>query len=531
MIFRSPFPEVSIPDVALDRYVFGNVERLADRPALIEGPTGRTLTYAQLYDSVRRAASSLARRGLKKGDVLAVFSPNAPEYAVALHAAIMIGGVVTTINPLCTEEEVGKQLADSGAKYLVTVPALLDKVQLAARNARVREVFVCGEAEGATPFASLLEGDGDVPDVDINPREDLTALPYSSGTTGVCKGVMLTHRNVVANMAQLKGAGYEWGQETLVCVLPMFHIYGLVVILSLGLECGATVVTLPRFDLEQFLKALQDYRVTLAHVVPPVVLALAKHPLVDSYDLSSLRLIFSGAAPLGADLTRRCTERLGCEVVQGYGMTEASPATHVSPQGNIKPGSVGVCVPNTECKLVSVETGEELGVGERGEICVRGPQVMKGYLNCPEATALTIDADGWLHTGDIGYADEDGHFYVVDRAKELIKYKAFQVPPAELEALLLTHPSIADVAVVPSPDEEAGEVPKAFVVLKENRTMTCEEVIDFVAGCVAPHKKVRRVEFVAQIPKSPSGKILRRLLIAGEREKAARSSGANGEPS
>ncbi|HZT59892.1 MAG TPA: 4-coumarate--CoA ligase family protein [Pyrinomonadaceae bacterium] len=532
MIFRSPFPDVSIPDVSLTEFVFGGAARFADKPAIVDGVSGRTTTYAQLVEAISLAASGLARRGLRKGDVLAILSPNTPDYVVAFHAVASLGGVVTPINPLSTPDEVGKQLGDAGAKYLVTTPQLLGGVRAVACAAGVEEFFVFGEAEGATPFSSLTEGGARSTDgrAGVDPREDLVVLPYSSGTTGVCKGVMLTHRNLVANLSQLKGAGYDWERETLVCVLPMFHIYGLVVILNHGLWCGSTIVTLPRFDFEQLLRVVRDQRVTLAHLVPPVVLALAKHPLVDSYDLSSLKLIFSGAAPLGAELTRECSARLACEIVQGYGMTEASPATHVSLQGMNKPGSVGVCVPNTECKVVSVETGEELGAGGRGEICVRGPQVMKGYLNRPEATARTIDSEGWLHTGDVGYADEDGCFYIVDRAKELIKYKGFQVPPAELEALLLTHPSVEDVAVVPSPDEEAGEVPKAFVVLKDNRTMTTEEVICFVAERVAPYKKVRRVEFVAQIPKSPSGKILRRLLIAGERERAAHSGGANGEP-
>jgi acyl-CoA synthetase (AMP-forming)/AMP-acid ligase II len=534
MIFRSPFPDVFIPDVPLTEFVFGGAARFADKPALVDGLSGRSLTYAQLVAQVKRAARELARRGFGKGDVLALFSPNAPEYVVAFHAAALRGGVVTPVNPLNTAEEFGKQLKDAGARWLVTTPRLLEGVREVARGAGVGEVFVFGEADGATPFASLTEGDAESSDgadgsraisfesqaVAIDPREDLIALPYSSGTTGVCKGVMLTHRNLVANLSQLKGAGYVWERETLVCVLPMFHIYGLVVILNHGLWCGATVVTLPRFDFAQFLRTVQDFGVTLAHLVPPVVLALAKHPLVDAHDLSSLKMIFSGAAPLGAELTRECSARLRCEIVQGYGMTEASPATHVSTPGMDKPGSVGVCVPNTECKVVSVETGEELDAGGRGEICVRGPQVMKGYLNCPEATARTIDSEGWLHTGDVGYADEEGCFYVVDRAKELIKYKGFQVAPAELEAVLLTHPAIADAAVVPSPDDEAGEVPKAFVVLKENESITTEDVLGFVAARVAPYKKVRRVEFLAQIPKSPSGKILRRLLIASEREKA-----------
>jgi acyl-CoA synthetase (AMP-forming)/AMP-acid ligase II len=286
-----------------------------------------------------------------------------------------------------------------------------------------------------------------------------------------------------------------------------------------GLYCGATVVTLPRFDFEQVLKTMQDYRVTFAHLVPPIVLAMSKSPLVDGYDLSSLHTIFSGAAPLGEELARACAERLGCAVVQGYGMTETSPATHLSSKAHNKPGSVGLCVPNMECRLVSVETGEEVGAGERGEIHVRGPQVMKGYLGLPEATAQTVDAEGWLHTGDVALVDEEGFFFIVDRAKELIKYKAFQVAPAELEAVLLTHPSVADAAVIPSPDEEAGEVPKAFVVVKEGHGMSEAEVLGYVASHVAPYKKVRRVEFVTQIPKSPSGKILRRLLVERERQR------------
>ncbi len=523
MIFRSPFPEVHIPEVPLTDFVFEKVEQFAGKPALIEGTTGRTITYGELRDLVRRAAAGLARRGFAKGDVLALYSPNVPEFAVAFHGAATLGGVVTTINPLYTEDELEGQLRDAGAGCLVTVPALLDKAAPAARAAGVEEVFVFGEAAGATPFAALLEADPrDVPRVEINPREDLVALPYSSGTTGVSKGVMLTHRNCVANLAQIEGTEHASTDDTLVCVLPLFHIYGLQVILNYGLHIGATIVTLPRFDLEQLLRVIEQHRVTMAHFVPPIMLALAKSPAVDDFDVSSMKTVFSAAAPLGPEVARAVAARLGCHVKQGYGMTEAAPATHMmpaEPERN-RVGSVGVCVPQMECKLVSVETGEELGAGETGEVCVRGPQVMRGYLNRPDATARCVDADGWLHTGDIGYADEEGYFFIVDRAKELIKYKGFQVAPAELEALLLTHPSVADAAVIPSPDEEAGEVPKAVVVVKEGHGLTEEEVLEFVAGQVAPHKKVRLVEFAAQIPKSPSGKILRRLLVQRERERA-----------
>jgi acyl-CoA synthetase (AMP-forming)/AMP-acid ligase II len=520
MIFRDSYPETTIPDAALTPFVFGRARELKDKPALIDGATGRATSYAQLEDAVRRVAASLCARGLAKGDVFAILSPNAVEYVVAFHGVALAGGVVTTLNPLCTAEEIAKQLADSRARYLLAAPALLGRAREASAGLSLRELFAFGECdEGATPFAELYESEGVAPEVLIDPREDLVALPYSSGTTGASKGVMLTHRNLVANIRQIEGTEHARGTDTLVCVLPMFHIYGMSVIMNFGLYAGATTVVMPRFDLEEFLGVVEKYEVTMAHIVPPIVLALAKHPAVARYDLKSLRTIFSGAAPLGAELAREVSARLGCYVKQGYGMTEASPATHMAPDDPArgKHGSVGLPVPNTECKLIDVETGAELGANEEGEICVRGPQVMKGYLNRPEATQETIDSEGWLHTGDIGYADSDGHFFIVDRKKELIKYKGFQVAPAELEALLVTHPAVADAAVIPSPDEEAGEVPKAFIVLKTDQAASAGELIAFVASHVSPYKKVRLVEFVEQIPKSPSGKILRRVLVARER--------------
>ncbi|MFN2492735.1 MAG: 4-coumarate--CoA ligase family protein [Pyrinomonadaceae bacterium] len=528
MIFRGPFPEISIPETSITSFVLQNAQAHGDKPALIDGPTGRTVTYSDLVDSITRVAASLAQRGFKKGDVFGIVSPNVPEYAVAFHAVASLGGIVTTVNPLYTEHEVAQQLKDAGARFLVTVPDCLDRARQSAQEANIEELFVfdAGEKrsevnklEGATSFASLLESDGQFPSVSINPRADLVALPYSSGTTGLPKGVMLTHYNLVANLRQMDGLQYFSENDTLIGVLPLFHIYGLVVVMNMGLYQGATIVLLPRFDLETFLRTLEKYEVTLAHLVPPIVLALTKDPLVDKFKLPKLKTIFSGAAPLGEELTRACISRLGCEVRQGYGLTETSPVTHSSPADPslVKYGSVGVPAPNTECKVIDLETGESLGPKQEGEVCVRGPQVMQGYLNSPDATEQTIDPNGWLHTGDIGYADEDGHFYIVDRAKELIKYKGFQVAPAELEAVLLTHPQIADAAVIPCPDDEAGEVPKAVVVLKGEAT--AQEIIAFVAARVAPHKKIRDVEFIDKIPKSPSGKILRRLLVQRERER------------
>jgi acyl-CoA synthetase (AMP-forming)/AMP-acid ligase II len=433
----------------------------------------------------------------------------------------MVGGIVTTINPLATAEELAEQLNDSGATYLVAVPSVLEKAIEAAHLANIREVFLFGDAADsrATPFSALLAEDGPLPEVQIDPRTDVVVLPYSSGTTGVPKGVMLTHYNLVANLLQMDKLTAIREDDVLIAVLPFFHIYGMVVILSITLYGGGTVVSMPRFDLEQFLQALERHGVTRAFLVPPILLALAKHPLVDQFDLSKVECIVSAAAPLGADVAEAVAQRLGCVVKQGYGMTEASPVTHGLPDDMNRLGSVGMTIPNTETMIVDVETGAAVGPGETGEVWVRGPQVMKGYLNRPDATAATVDEDGWLHTGDVGRMDEDGYLYIVDRIKELIKYKGFQVAPAELEALLAAHPSIADAAVIGAPDEEAGEIPKAFVVLKGE--IGTDEILEYVAERVSPYKRIRLLEIVDQIPRSASGKILRRVLLERERERAA----------
>jgi len=519
-MIRSPFPDVEIPDVPLTEFVLAGAVGRGDKPALIDAPSGRTISYAQLAESVCEVAAGLADRGFGKGDVFAHYTPNLPEYAVAFHAVATVGGVNTTANPLLTADELAAQLRDCGARLLVTLPELLEKATAAAERAGVEEIFVYGEADGAMPFGSLHQAGARPPDVAIDPANDVVALPYSSGTTGLPKGVMLTHRNLIANICQTIAHQRLREDERVIAVLPFFHIYGLVVLMNIPLSRGATVVTMPRFDLAEFLRALQDYRITRAWVVPPIVLALAKHPLVDEFDLSSLQFMLSGAAPLSAELEVACGKRLGCRMEQGYGLTETSPTTHSVPDdlAGQMPGSIGPPVPNTECRIVDIATGEDAPAGEPGELCIRGPQVMKGYLNNPQATARTIDPGGWLHTGDVARLEENGSVRIVDRIKELIKYKGYQIAPAELEALLLTHPAIADAAVIPIPDEDAGEVPKAFVVT--TGSITPEEVTRFVAERVAPYKKVRAVEIVEEIPKAASGKILRRVLIDRERTAA-----------
>ena len=505
MIYRSPLDGFEIPPVSVPDFVLAGAAARGARAALIDPGTGRMITYAELPRLVDRATATLARAGVKKGDVCAIFSPNTPEYAIAVLAVMRLGAVVTTASPLCPKGELVKQLQDAKARVLLTSPALLRIAEDAAREAAVPLM----------QFAEL-QGDDDQDaagcEVAIAP-EDLAALPYSSGTTGLPKGVMLSHRNLVVNLLQVDSAGHlRDGEDTLIAFLPFFHIYGLTVLVLLALRSGATLVVMPRFELEPYLDLVERYRATVLHVVPPVVLALAKHPAAARRDFSGVRKIFSAAAPLGADVIAQATARVGCMIQQGYGMTEASPATHITPESGpfAKPGSIGIPVAHTECRIVDIVTGQDVAPGEDGEIWVRGPQVMQGYFNRPDDTRATVDEDGWLHTGDIGHIDEDGCTFVVDRLKELIKYKGLQIPPAELEAVLLSHPAVADAGVIPRLDEDAGEVPHAYVVLKGSAS--AEDLMAFVAERVSPYKKVRHVTFIDAIPKSPSGKILRRVL-------------------
>jgi acyl-CoA synthetase (AMP-forming)/AMP-acid ligase II len=519
-IYPSPDGEIAVRDADITSFVLERADERGGKPALIDGPSGRQLSYGELAGAVRSMASGLAARDFGKGDVLAVHMPNLPEYAIAFHGASAAGGTCTTSNPLYRANELAHQLRDSGARILLTVPPFADVAREAAEQAGVEERFVVGEAPGFEPVTALFGDPGEAPETAIEPESDLAVLPYSSGTTGLPKGVMLTHRNLVANLCQVQSTVRLDEDRILLGCLPFFHIYGMTVIMNLGLRIGATIVTVPRFDLEQALDLIERRRVTDAFIVPPIALALARHPAVAERDLSSLKLIISGAAPLGVELEEAVAERLDCTVGQGYGLTETSPVTHMCrPDGEQRRGTIGHPLAGTECRLVDPETGEDVGESERGELWIRGPQVMRGYLNNPEATAAAIDADGWLHTGDIATVDSDGFFAIVDRLKELIKYKGFQVPPAELEALIITHPSVADVAVIGVADEECGELPKAYVVPSVDE-LDHGELIEWVGERVSPQKRIRLVELIDEIPKSPSGKILRRRLVERERATA-----------
>ncbi|WP_340378057.1 4-coumarate--CoA ligase family protein [Streptomyces sp. SS7] len=518
-MFRSAYADVPPVDLPIHDAVLGRAAAFGEQPALIDGTDGTTLTYEQVDRFHRRVAAALAEAGVRKGDVLALHSPNTVAFPLAFYGATRAGASVTTVHPLATAEEFAKQLGDSRARWIVTVSPFLETARRAAELAGgVREIFVCDSAPGHRSLIDMLASAAPEPQIDIDPVEDVAALPYSSGTTGTPKGVMLTHRQIATNLAQLEPLISAGPGDRILAVLPFFHIYGLTALMNAPLRQGATVVVLPRFDLETFLAAIQTHRITGLYVAPPIVLALAKHPAVAQYDLSSLRYVISAAAPLDADLAAACSDRLGLPPVgQAYGMTELSPGTHVVPLDAMREapaGTVGRLIAGTEMRIVSLDDpARDLGPGEDGEILIRGPQVMKGYLGRPDATAAMIDADGWLHTGDIGRVDEDGWLFVIDRVKELIKYKGFQVAPAELEALLLTHPAVADAAVIGVYNDEGNEVPHAFVVRRPTSPDLSEgEIAMYVAERVAPYKRVRHVTFIDAVPRAVSGKILRRQL-------------------
>jgi acyl-CoA synthetase (AMP-forming)/AMP-acid ligase II len=497
MVHRSPYPDVQIPEVSLTEYVLGGAERRGDKPALIDGASGAVTTYAEFAARVRAAAAGLAAEGIGPGDAVGLLGPNDPQWPVAYHAVIALGGIVSSINPLLTPDEIAKQLRSADAKAVIAAEPL--RAAVAETDLKV------------FALESLPSADGDAGAAAVDPAGDLAVLPFSSGTTGVSKGVMLTHRNLVANMEQIRAVHRIGADDVLVGVLPFFHIYGQTVVLNLGLSQGATIVTMPRFDMGLFLDLLERHRVTRAHIAPPVVLGLAKVPGVEGRDLA-LRVVISGAAPLDAETAERAGERLGAPIRQGYGMTEASPVTHIAADDELAeqdPGAIGPLVSSTEARLVDPDSGED--TDGAGELWIRGPQVMRGYLADEEATAATLTADGWLKTGDVARVEEGGAFRIVDRVKELIKYKGYQVPPAELEALLVGHPAVADAAVIPIPDEAGGEAPKACVVCAGDE-IDADELMAWVAERVAPYKRIRAVEVVDEIPKSASGKIMRRLL-------------------
>eukprot|EP00026_Physarum_polycephalum_P005760 Phypoly_transcript_05798.p1 GENE.Phypoly_transcript_05798~~Phypoly_transcript_05798.p1 ORF type:complete len:525 (+),score=53.95 Phypoly_transcript_05798:140-1714(+) len=522
MPFRSKIPDIRIPhDITLPDFVVEHYHQYPDRKLLIDPYTKRDFTCQDVKETINKVSAGFYKLGLQKGEVVALALPNMVEYPLLILGIQNLGAMATLFNPSQTVEELTHLFKDSEATYFVTIPLLLNKVQevLKQVTGQVKKIIVVGEAPGTISFKDLTNNNGEFPRVKFDPRTTVALVPYSSGTTGLPKGVELTHYNIIANVAQHVAIHAAYGtlleHDTWITFLPIFHVYGSASVLFTAMRKCHTSVIMSKFDKHSYLQFIQEYKATVLPVVPPVVILLSKDPTVSQYDTSSARLFSSGAAPLGAEVEADFKKRLpSAMMLQGYGMTELSPTTHV---GNkfAASGSVGQLLPNLEMKIIDVDTGKELGIGQRGEVWFKGPNVMKGYHNNPKATSDMIDKDGFLHTGDVGYVDANENLFIVDRLKELIKYKGFQVPPAELEALLLSHPEVADAAVVGKPDLEAGELPAAFVVLKQDSKLTSKELVEWAEKKTSAYKKLRGgVVFVPAIPKSEAGKILRKILRA-----------------
>jgi acyl-CoA synthetase (AMP-forming)/AMP-acid ligase II len=526
-VFTSPFPDVEIPDVSVSEFLYSSLtEEDLTRPAVIDPATGAATTYGQLRSQVDGLAGALAAHDVGVGTVVALLCPNIPVYVAVFHGLLRTGATVTTVHTLSTADEIEAQLRDAGASWAVTISAVLDRVTEAAARVGIPDdrIVTIDEAPGHPDLRSLLAERLDPPDVTFDPATHVAVVPYSSGTTGRPKGVMLTDRNLVANVQQMLVMFGPVADDRVHAMMPFFHMYGLNVLINLTVAARAALVPMARFDFAEFLGDIQRHRCTVLYIAPPVAVALAKDPIVDRFDLSSVRIAYSGAAPLDGEVARVASERIGAPIRQAYGMSELTTASHATPpsRAEIPSASVGLLIPNETCKIIDMDTGEEItetgadGWSRPGELWVAGPNVMHGYLRNPEATATTIDQDCFLHTGDVGVYHRDGYFAIVDRVKELIKYHGHQVAPAELEALLLSHPLIADAAVIGVTDDDGEEIPKAFIVPAPGAGLTPNDVMAYVAERVEPHKKIRRVEFIDAIPKSASGKILRKDLRARE---------------
>jgi long-chain acyl-CoA synthetase len=543
---------IDYPEAPLFDLLRKTAEKYPNHAALVY--FDREITYKELDLATDKFATALADLGVKKEDKVAIFLPNIPQYVMAYYGAIKIGAIDTAISPLYKEREVEHQLNDSEAETIVVLDLLYPIVEKVWEKTKLKRVIVTGLKDympSATAFlGSLLKKipsqkvepkpniyffkdlinkyPANPPKVDINPKEDLAALQYTGGTTGIAKGAMLTHMNLVSNAimcdAWLRGTEAD---ETFLAVLPLFHIYGMTTGMNAPIYLAGKSVLLPRFDATSTFQAIQKHKVTVFCGAPTMYSMLLADPNLKRYNLTSVRFCVSGSAPLPPEVQKKFMEVISGALVEGYGLTESSPITHCNPldrsMKTVKIGSIGLPWPDTDAKIMDMETGEkELGVGEIGEVVVKGPQVMKGYWNMPEETAAVL-RDGWLYTGDIGKMDEDGYFYITDRKKDLIKYKGYSVYPREIEDVLYEHPAVKLCGVIGKPDPVAGEIPKAFVVLKEGATATEKEIMRFVNERVAPYKAIRELEFRKELPMTLVGKVLRRVLQEEERQKAQKT--------
>ncbi len=540
---------LEIPNISLFEVLDASARRFSDRPAATF--MGAQLTYRQLQSLANAFAAALVDMGVQKGDRVAIHLPNSPQFLLAYYGVLKAGGVIVPCNPLYVEREMESQLNNSGAEVILTLSRFYPLVARIRPKTKLRHVIVTNIKEYFPPLLKTLftlfkeKKDGhrvevpvdstthllpallqryagkQPPQVDINPAEDLAVLMYTGGTTGIPKGAMLTHRNLLSNAKQIQAwfNKMEEGKERILTVLPLFHSYAMTTCLNLGIMTGSVLILLPQFILKDVLQTIQKQRPTLFPGVPTMYVAIINHPEIKKYDLSSITACISGAAGLPVEVQARFEELTGGRLVEGYGLSEASPVTHANPIfGHRKSGRMGLPVPGTDAKVVSLEDGTEVPPGEVGELAVSGPQVMKGYWQNPEETELVLKG-GWLFTGDMATMDEDGYFAIVDRKKDMIIAGGYNIYPREVEEVLYTHPKVQEAVVASVPDAYRGETVKAYIVLKEGQECTPEEIIEYCKGRMAKYKVPTQVEFRTSLPKTLIGKILRRALVEEERQK------------
>ena len=543
--------EIDIPEIPLYKFLDDAYKIGADHPAMIF--MGRKITYREFYEDSERFGRALVDKfNIKKGDKVAIYLPNTPQFAIAFYGAIKVGAIVTPMNPLYTAREVARQLKDSGAKVLVALDLFTKNVEKALEEVDINAVIYTG-IEDYMPslkgwiyktFMKKVKAPIDnvkrfrfkdvirdvppeAPRPDVNPKEDVIALMYTGGTTGVPKGAELTHYNLVSNVLQIDAWLFRGRKKVdkYVGVLPWFHIYGMTTVLHSAIYSVATIIIFPRFDIKELLEGIKKYRLNVFHGVPTIYSLLINYPEIKKYDLSSIEACVSGAGPLPVSVAKKFEEITGGRIREGYGLTETSPVTHVNPiYGKYKFGSIGLPIPNTLAAIADLEEDRFLKPGETGELVISGPQVMKGYYNRPEENKkVFFEKYGfrWLRTGDIAYMDEEGYFYIVDRKKDLIKYKGYSVYPREIEEVLYQHEAVAEAAVIGVPDEKVGERIKAFVVLKNEYKgrVSQDDILSFLKDSLAPYKLPKEIEFRDTLPKSAAGKILRRVLREEEVKK------------
>jgi len=528
-------PRLDYPEMPLYRFLDDAVAGYPEAVAAVF--FGTELTYRLLGNMVDKMAGVLAGMGVKKGDRVAIMLPNCPQLVVSYYGVLKAGAVVVMTNPMYMEKEITHQLNDAGAETIIVLDLLYSRVQNVRESTALKNVIVVSLFPGTSVpdntigFDELInQAEPEPPQVKIEPKVDPALLQYTGGTTGVAKGAMLTHYNLVVNTIQCKevtGGNFQPGEEKILEVVPLFHVYGMTAGMNLAVAVAGAQILIPRFEIDWVLQAINDCRPTIFPGAPTIYIAVLNHPKVGEYDISSIKFCISGSASLPVEVAAQFEKLTGGKLVEGYGLTEASPVVAVNPLFGVrKPGSIGQPVPDTDCCIVDLETGEkELPAGETGELIVRGPQVMKGYWNMPEETALTL-RNGWLYTGDIARMDEDGYIFIVDRKKDLIIAGGFNIYPRDVEEVLYEHPGVAEAAVIGVPDEYRGETVKAFIVLKEGETADAGEIMAFCRERLAAYKVPRIVEFREQLPKTIIGKVLRRVLM--EEEEAKRQAAPGG---